>query len=82
MSAGGLLLVAAAGNSDASRGAAAAAVDLGYDPVTEAERAASATVSQRVGEAVRLLEAGRELQARGEFGVELAAFTAVVSGYK
>ncbi|KAF7028045.1 hypothetical protein CFC21_040023 [Triticum aestivum] len=82
VSAGGLLLVAAAGNSDASRGAAAAAVDLGYDPVTEAERAASAAVSQRVGEAVRLLEAGRELQARGEFAGALASFTAVVSGYK
>ncbi|XP_048561931.1 uncharacterized protein LOC125542798 [Triticum urartu] len=83
VSAGGLLLVAAAGNNNAaSRGAAAAAVDLGYDPVTEAERAASATVSQRVGEAVRLLEAGRELQARGEFAGALASFTAVVSGYK
>lgn len=78
MSAGGLFLVAAAGNN-ASRGAAAAA---GYDPVTDAERAASDTVSQRVGEAVRLLDLGRELQARGEFAEALASFTAVVSGYK
>ena len=81
-SAGGLFLVAAAGNNNnASRGAASAA-GLDYDPVTEAERAASEAVSQRVGEAVRLLDAGRELQARGEFAGALASFTAVVSGYK
>ncbi|XP_020147547.1 uncharacterized protein [Aegilops tauschii subsp. strangulata] len=80
VSVGGLLLVAAASNN-ASRRAAAAAVDS-YDPVTEAERAASEAVSQRVGEAVQLLEAGRELQARGEFAGALASFTAVVSGYK
>ncbi|XP_037416812.1 uncharacterized protein LOC119279798 [Triticum dicoccoides] len=80
VSAGGLLLVAVASNN-ASRRAAAAAVDS-YDPVTEAERAVSEAVSQRVGEAVRLLEAGRELQARGEFVGALASFTAVVSGYK
>ncbi|CAM0949940.1 unnamed protein product [Alopecurus aequalis] len=80
VSAGGLLLIVAAGSNNASsRGAAAAA---GYDPVTEAERAASAAVSLRVGEAVRLLDLGRDLQARGEFPEALASFTAVVSGYK
>jgi tetratricopeptide (TPR) repeat protein len=80
VSAGGLLLIVAAGSNNASsKGAAAAA---GYDPVTEAERAASAAVSLRVGEAVRLLDLGRDLQARGEFPEALASFTAVVSGYK
>uniref|UniRef100_A0ACD5Y5R9 Uncharacterized protein n=1 Tax=Avena sativa TaxID=4498 RepID=A0ACD5Y5R9_AVESA len=80
VSAGGLLLIVAAGNNNgSSRGAAAAA---GYDPVTEAERAASTAVSLRVGEAVRLLDLGRDLQARGEFREALASFTAVVSGYK
>ncbi|XP_051185570.1 uncharacterized protein [Lolium perenne] len=80
VSAGGLLLIVATGSNNASsKGAAAAA---GYDPVTEAERAASAAVSLRVGEAVRLLDLGRDLQARGEFPEALASFTAVVSGYK
>ncbi|KAM0910096.1 hypothetical protein ACQ4PT_014391 [Festuca glaucescens] len=79
VSAGGLLLIVAAGSNNASSGAAAAA---GYDPVTQAERAASAAVSLRVGEAVRLLDLGRDLQARGEFPEALASFTAVVSGYK
>ena len=49
--------------------------------VTEAERAASAAVSRRVGEAVGLLELGRELQARGEFPEALASFTRVVAEY-
>ena len=80
VSAGRLLLIVAAGPNNAiSRGAAAAA---GFDPVTEAERAASAAVSLRVGEAVRLLDLGRDLQARGEFPEALASFSAVVSGYK
>ena len=78
MSAAGLLIVAAGINNASSRGAAAAA---GYDPVTEAERAASAAVSLRVGEAVRLLDLGRDLQARGEFPEALASFTRVVAEY-
>jgi len=56
---------------------------VGYDGpvVTEADRAASAAVSRRVGEAVGLLELGRELQARGEFPEALASFTRVVAEY-
>ena len=56
---------------------------MGYDGpvVTEADRAASAAVSRRVGEAVGLLELGRELQARGEFPEALASFTRVVAEY-
>ncbi|KAF8726363.1 hypothetical protein HU200_019825 [Digitaria exilis] len=56
---------------------------VGYDGavVTEADKAASAAVSRRVGEAVGLLELGRELQARGEFPEALASFTRVVREY-
>jgi len=56
---------------------------VGYDGpvVTEEDRAASAAVSRRVGEAVGLLELGRELQARGEFPEALASFTRVVAEY-
>ena len=82
MSGGGLLLIVAAGSNNASSSSRGAAAAAGYDPVTEAERAASAAVSLRVGEAVRLLDLGRDLQARGEFPEALASFTAVVSGYK
>ncbi|KAG2623385.1 hypothetical protein PVAP13_3KG057800 [Panicum virgatum] len=94
-SSSGMLL--AAGSSIVSTGAGArAAADGGagggegqgllvrYDGpalVTEAERAASAAVSRRVGEAVGLLELGRELQARGEFPEALASFTRVVAEY-
>ncbi|OEL26490.1 hypothetical protein BAE44_0012490 [Dichanthelium oligosanthes] len=84
---GGLLL-AAGSISTASSGRAAAAAGgggglVGYDGpvVTEADRAASAAVSRRVGEAVGLLELGRELQARGEFPQALASFTRVVREY-
>ncbi|KAL6642358.1 hypothetical protein ACP70R_020539 [Stipagrostis hirtigluma subsp. patula] len=65
----------ASNNSWAGYGAAALEV------TTEAERAASAAVSRRVGEAVALLELGRELQARGEFPAALASFTRVVAEY-
>ncbi|KAL6906194.1 hypothetical protein ACP4OV_003795 [Aristida adscensionis] len=83
---GGLLLAAgtaaataraADGAGDAGGGEAVAAVQV----TTEAERAASAAVRRRVGEAVGLLERGRELQARGEFPAALASFTRVVSEY-
>ncbi|CAN6326042.1 unnamed protein product, partial [Urochloa humidicola] len=85
VSAGGLLLAATGG----ARAAAAAAGGqgggalVGYDGpvVTEADRVASAAVSRRVGEAVGLLELGRELQARGEFSQALASFTRVVRDY-
>lgn len=48
-----------------------------YDPVTQAEREASAAVSKRVSEAVELLEKGRELQAVGDFNKALQYFTLV-----
>jgi len=89
-------MLLAAGSSIVSTGAGARAAAGGgqggegrgllvrYDGpalVTEAERAASAAVSRRVGEAVGLLELGRELQARGEFPEALASFTRVVAEY-
>lgn len=77
------LLLAAAGSSGSSAGARAEGGRqlVGGYAVTEAERAASAAVSRRVGEAVGLLELGRELQARGEFPAALASFTRVVREY-
>ncbi|XP_062201983.1 uncharacterized protein LOC133904484 [Phragmites australis] len=78
------LLLAAGGSSSAASARAAAGgeegalVGYGGPVVTEAERAASAAVSRRVGDAVGLLERGRELQARGEFPEALASFTRVV----
>lgn len=71
-----------AGARAAGEEGASAAGYIGPPPVvTEAERAASAAVSRRVGEAVGLLELGRELQARGEFPEALASFTRVVREY-
>ncbi|EEC68975.1 hypothetical protein OsI_37724 [Oryza sativa Indica Group] len=80
-SASSLLLAAAA--AAAPRAASSEDDDAvtSYDPVTAAERAASASVSRRVGEAVRLLDLGRDLQARGEFPAALASFTAVATEY-
>uniref|UniRef100_A0A0E0J7L0 MalT-like TPR region domain-containing protein n=1 Tax=Oryza nivara TaxID=4536 RepID=A0A0E0J7L0_ORYNI len=80
-SASSLLLAAAA--AAAPRAASSKDDDAvtSYDPVTAAERAASASVSRRVGEAVRLLDLGRDLQARGEFPAALASFTAVATEY-
>ncbi|KAL5224830.1 hypothetical protein ABZP36_011469 [Zizania latifolia] len=75
VSSGGLLQLLAAGRAGSEE-------SYQYDPLTAAERAASESVSRRVGEAVRLLDLGRELQARGEFPAALASFTAVVSEYK
>ncbi|KAG6773446.1 hypothetical protein POTOM_020724 [Populus tomentosa] len=46
-----------------------------YDPVSEAEKEASAAISRRVSEAVDLLEKGRELQAQGDFNEALLYFT-------
>ncbi|PAN16311.1 hypothetical protein GQ55_3G050900 [Panicum hallii var. hallii] len=84
--ASGLLLAAGSSISTAAGARAAAGGGgglVGYDGpvVTEADRAASAAVSRRVGEAVELLELGRELQARGEFPEALASFTRVVAEY-
>lgn len=48
-----------------------------FNPISEAERDASAAISQRISEALELLEKGRELQARGDFGQALLCFTQV-----
>lgn len=48
-----------------------------FEPVTPAEKEASATVSRRVSEAVELLDKGRELQAQGDFNQALLYFTQV-----
>lgn len=48
-----------------------------YDPLSAAEREASALVSQRVSQAVDLLEKGRELQAQGDFTAALGYFSQV-----
>ncbi|KAA8531078.1 hypothetical protein F0562_005787 [Nyssa sinensis] len=53
-----------------------------FDPVSPAERDASAAVSIRVSEAVELLERGRDLQAQGDFSQALEYFTQVVKNYK
>ncbi|KAL3591474.1 hypothetical protein D5086_010114 [Populus alba] len=53
-----------------------------YDPVSQAEKEASAAISRRVSEAVDLLEKGRELQAQGDFNEALLYFTQMVENYK
>ncbi|KAM0057082.1 putative tetratricopeptide-like helical domain superfamily [Helianthus debilis subsp. tardiflorus] len=53
-----------------------------FDPLTDAERAASLEVSRRVAEAVELLEKGREFQAQGDYVQALQYFTQVVREYK
>ncbi|XP_061346875.1 uncharacterized protein LOC133292478 [Gastrolobium bilobum] len=53
-----------------------------YDPVSPSERDASALISQRVSQAVELLEKGRELQALGDFNGALDYFSQVVERYK
>ncbi|XP_057502226.1 uncharacterized protein LOC130786026 [Actinidia eriantha] len=54
----------------------------GLELVSPAERDASALVSRRVGEAVELLERGRDLQAQGDFIHALYYFTQVIENYK
>lgn len=49
-----------------------------FDPVTQAEKDASAALSQRLSEALELLEKGRELQALGDFTKALDYFTLVI----
>ncbi|KAJ6682746.1 hypothetical protein OIU74_020895 [Salix koriyanagi] len=46
-----------------------------YDPVSQAEKEASTSMSKRVSEAVELLEKGREFQAQGDFSEALLYFT-------
>ncbi|RDY07121.1 hypothetical protein CR513_08812, partial [Mucuna pruriens] len=53
-----------------------------FDPVTASERQASALVSQRVSQAVDLLDKGRALQAQGDFKGALQYFSQVVENYK
>lgn len=53
------------------------AVPTSYDPVSPAERDASLSLSQRVSEAVSLLEKGRDLQAQGDFIQALQCFSQV-----
>ncbi|PWA34667.1 Tetratricopeptide-like helical [Artemisia annua] len=53
-----------------------------FDPLTEAERAASNEVTRRVEEAVDLLEKGRDFQAKGDYVQALQCFTQVVTEYK
>lgn len=48
-----------------------------FDPVTVPEKRASAELSRRVSEAIRLLNLARDLQARGEFSQALEYFTKV-----
>ncbi|KAK7247582.1 hypothetical protein RIF29_42467 [Crotalaria pallida] len=66
-----------------SNGAASTTVSQQqYDPVTASERDASALISQRVSQAVELLEKGRELQAQGDFNGALQYFSQVIESYK
>ncbi|KAG5241905.1 hypothetical protein OIU77_002797 [Salix suchowensis] len=53
-----------------------------FDPVSQAEKEASAAISRRVSEAIELLEKGRELQAQGDFNEALLYFTQMVENYK
>ncbi|XP_065876604.1 uncharacterized protein [Euphorbia lathyris] len=53
-----------------------------YEPVTQSEREASAVISQRISEALDLLEKGKELQAQGDFPSALLYFTRVIENYK
>lgn len=48
-----------------------------FDPVSTAEREASASTSQRISKALEILEKGRELQAQGDFNQALYCFTQV-----
>ncbi|KAK9135096.1 hypothetical protein Syun_014426 [Stephania yunnanensis] len=53
-----------------------------FDPVSPAERDASASLTRRISEAVELLERGRELQVQGDFVRALDSFSQVIKGYK
>lgn len=49
-----------------------------YDPISPVEKDASLSISQRIAEAIRLLDRGRELQAEGDFNGALGYFTQVL----
>lgn len=53
-----------------------------YDPISPVEKDASLSISQRIAEAIRLLDRGRELQAEGDFNGALGYFTQVIRNYK
>ncbi|KAJ0973126.1 hypothetical protein J5N97_021085 [Dioscorea zingiberensis] len=53
-----------------------------FNPVSEFERNASAELSRRVSEAIRLLELARDFQARGDFSQALDSFSLVIKDYK
>ncbi|KAG6517135.1 hypothetical protein ZIOFF_020515 [Zingiber officinale] len=77
----GLLLSTAAALLLACRGSAAV-VPPPFDPVTQRERNASASLSLRISDAVRLLDLARDLQAKGDYSRALDYFTLVVQEYK
>nr|CAD1842073.1 unnamed protein product [Ananas comosus var. bracteatus] len=68
--------------SSSSSSSAAAAAAAAFDPLTGAERSASAVLDRRVADAVRLLDLARDLQAQGDFPRALLYFTQVVKDYK
>ncbi|KAJ4953633.1 hypothetical protein NE237_030465 [Protea cynaroides] len=53
-----------------------------FNPVSPAERDASVALSERVSDAIELLEKGKELQAQGDFNHALEYFSQVVKEYK
>ncbi|KAL4183749.1 hypothetical protein AMTRI_Chr11g156630 [Amborella trichopoda] len=52
-----------------------------FDPLTPSEKKASIALSERVSDALKLLDKGRELQAQGNFQQALNYFTQVVQEY-
>ncbi|XP_062007322.1 uncharacterized protein LOC133724581 [Rosa rugosa] len=58
------------------------AVVTTFNPISDAERDASAAISRRISEALDLLERGRDFQARGDFDQALLSFTQVIEKYK
>ncbi|OMO56205.1 Tetratricopeptide-like helical [Corchorus olitorius] len=69
-------------SSTGPAGSFMAALAASFEPVSKAERDASAAITRRVAEAVELLEKGKELQAQGDFSKALQFFTLVVENYK
>ncbi|RWW23418.1 hypothetical protein GW17_00012342 [Ensete ventricosum] len=70
-----LLLSAAAASLLECRNSVAAGPS--FDPVTDREREASAVLSRRVSDAIRLLDLARDLQAKGDYSQALDYFTLV-----
>ncbi|KAJ8490938.1 hypothetical protein OPV22_012659 [Ensete ventricosum] len=75
-----LLLSAAAASLLECRNSVAAGPS--FDPVTDREREASADLSRRVSDAIRLLDLARDLQAKGDYSQALDYFTLVIRDYK